>query len=149
MNICKDNPYLENILNIIFTWMEENSITSSVCYKCFGTAWSRSDFEDCFINRTKSPTVSTTRKILAGLGYSFEFQSLNGKLEYDGNLRNFLKSVLLPYRPQYLYEHDLLSRSTYTYIMRKRNDNNELYISLEAFTYILYVLNIQLILKKV
>ncbi len=149
MTVCKDNPYLENILKVIVTWVNENNISANACYKLFGTAFSRSDFSDCFITCTKSPTVSTAKRILVGLGYEIEFHNLNGKIEYNGSLRSFVQELLVPYRPQYLYEANLLSRSSYAYIMRKKNDQNELYISLEDFTYMLYQLNVQLILKKV
>lgn len=149
MTISKDNPYLENMLKVIVTWVKENNISANACYKRFGTAFSRSDFSDYFVNCTKSPTVSTVKKILIGLGYEIQFHNLNNKIEYNGSLRSFVQELLSPYRPQYLYNKNLLSRSTYSYIMRKKNDTNELYISLEDFTYMLYILNIQLILKKV
>lgn len=147
--MIKSNPYLENISKVLIDWVHENKATAQSFRKCFDLHFRRNIFEDYFIHCTKVPTVTSCQKILKILGYELEFYNLNGQIAYDGNIRQFIKKVLEPYRPQYLYGNNLMNRSTYNYIIRTKNDSNELYISLDDFTYLLYKLNIQVILKKV
>lgn len=149
MNINKQNSYSRTVDKIVFDWYQSNSkVTSSKFVRLFGFRFSNEAFDKVFVTKETSIPVTAAYKLLDQLGYTVSFTTIHGEITFDGDFRALLQKIVHPYRPQYLMKESILTRSRYDYIINRNMVTGRLHMSVLDFTYLLYKLNIKMVISS-